>query len=498
MLKTKEFNKMASNLGQILAIKKLIDTKQFREAKMKLKLLQSDWELKRLFKFQILVQNKKTILKKFKITYYDNLKYFEELGEKKFLILFHNLAGDYYFDQNKFGHAINDYDHCLKFDKENTHAIMGLAKSYRLLGLYEISEKYYLKITHSYDWNLDNLEDNLETDIPLGYTSLRKIIDNKNFGFLSKKVLVDIGVLYASNNDIMTGKNVFEAILANASEQNTLDSSYLVATRGVSNRVYDDINKNKTRTKTPLKNKMKFIIKIENIFPEFSSKYQHEINKSEFFPRGIKKVLTVSVDTSKSKVFFIIEKKLPTKYGKEVYLYTIIPQQQKFEEITSALFLYLSNLISIKSLINTINVKQSKVYKSSNLNLPPEELLEFYLYSLNDNLALFLLKKKLHKENPLNVEYPFNYLKSSNQIIKEIREDVEFENKLNKLHFQNLNSFRKKLEESWDDYSKLPELVKIEDDYTTYRYNEITDYVKRRLSHYDKDKRRNKKKSIKS
>ena len=102
---------MTNSLGQILEIKDLIDSKQFSEAGKKLKKLKSNLELKRLFEFQILVQNKKTKLKKFKITYYENLKYFEGLGKKKFLILFHNLAGDYYFDQNKFGHAINDYDY---------------------------------------------------------------------------------------------------------------------------------------------------------------------------------------------------------------------------------------------------------------------------------------------------------------------------------------------------------------------------------------------------
>ena len=105
---------MTNSLGQILEIKDLIDSKQFPEAERKLKELKSYWELKRLFEFQILVQNKITTIKKFEPVYYDNLKYFQELGKKNSLILFHNLAGDYYFDQNRFGHAIRDYDRCLK------------------------------------------------------------------------------------------------------------------------------------------------------------------------------------------------------------------------------------------------------------------------------------------------------------------------------------------------------------------------------------------------
>ena len=112
-------------------------------------------------------------------------------------------------------------------DKENTHAILGLAKSYRLLGLYEISETYYLKITHSYDWNLDNLQDNLESNTPQNYSKLSEIIKNENFGFLSKNILVDIGILYTSNNDNIGGKSVFKEILANMSDQNIIDPSYL-------------------------------------------------------------------------------------------------------------------------------------------------------------------------------------------------------------------------------------------------------------------------------
>ena len=267
---------MNSSLGQILEIKNLIDTKQFSQAKSKLKNLKSYNKLMRLFEFQILVQNQLTNLKKFESTYYDNLKYFNDLGEKKFLILFHNLAGDYYFAQNKFGHAINDYDQCLKINKGNTHAIMGLAKSYRLLGLYDISEKYYLEITHSYDWNLDNLE----SDIPLDYTSLREIISNKNFEFLPKNILVDIGVLYASNNENIMGNDVFEEILKNLPK--TIDSSYFVKIENNLNSINDDLDKIKQNTHIPLSPKIKFITEIKNYFPDFYRKYKKEIEKGEF------------------------------------------------------------------------------------------------------------------------------------------------------------------------------------------------------------------------
>ncbi len=482
---------MTNSLGQILEIKDLIDSKQFSEAGKKLKKLKSNLELKRLFEFQILVQNKKTKLKKFKITYYDNLKYFKKLRKKKFLILFHNLAGDYYFDQNKFGHAINDYDCCLKFDTENTHAIMGLAKSYRLLGLYQISEKYYLKITHSYDWNLDNLENNLESDFPLDYTSLREIIANKNFRFLSKNVLVDIGVLYASNNDNMTGKDVFEAILENLPEQNTLDSSYLVVSEGNSKRIDVAIDERKSGTENQLSLKTKFITEIKNYFPDFFSKYESEINKGKFTNSNKKGktrgVITVRLNNSTSKLFFIHKKELGKK---NIFVYTIASEPQRFEEITSALFLYLADSYSIENLMKTINIK------FENTNLPPEEILLYYLRCIKDNLSLFLFKKKLYNKKYVK-NYPFLYLIKSNQIIKEIREDEEFEYKLSKLKKDGLDSFRKKLEESWDDYSKLPKLVKKEDDYTQHRYDRITEFCQRQLN-YLEEKEKFKKKSIKT
>jgi hypothetical protein len=198
-------------------------------------------------------------------------------------------------------------------------------------------------------------------------------------------------------------------------------------------------------------------------------------------------VITVSLNNSTSKLFFIDKKKLGKK---NIFVYTIASEPQRFEEITSALFLYLADSYSIKNLIKTINIE------FENTNLPPEEILLYYLRSLRDDLSLFLFKKKLYNKGYL--DYPFYYLKRSNQIIKEIREDVKFEDKLEKITSEkNLNGFRKKLEESWDDYSKLPELVKIEDS-TRYRYDEITDYVKRRLNYFkDKAESKNRKKSIK-
>ena len=87
---------MTNSLGQILEIKDLIDSKQFSEAGKKLKKLKFNLELKRLFEFQIIVQNKKTKLKKFKITYYDNLKYFEELGKLARQEYSETLLGNYY------------------------------------------------------------------------------------------------------------------------------------------------------------------------------------------------------------------------------------------------------------------------------------------------------------------------------------------------------------------------------------------------------------------
>jgi len=493
---------MTDSLGQILEIKDLIDSKQFSEAKKELKNLKSYYELKRIFEFQILIQNKTINIKKFKPVYYDNLKYFKSLGKKNLLILFHNLSGDYYFDKNKFGHAVNDYEHCLKFDKGNTHAIIGLAKSYRLLGLYEISEKFYLKITHSYDWNLDNLE----SDVPLDYASLKKIIEKKKFRFLPKNVLVDIGILYASNNDNLTGNDVFNAILENAPEQNTLDLSYFVETSAVSNRIYDEIddeiNERKTRTENPLHLKTKFIIEIKNYFPDFYRKYEREINKGRFtglskkgnssstnkknIKQNIRGVIIVPLNNSTSKLFFIHKK----EQEKNNFVYTIASEPQRFEEITSALFLYLADSYSIENLMKTINIE------FENTNLPPEEILLYYLRCMGDDLSLFLFKKKLYdKKNIKN--YPFLYLTKSNQIIKEIREDKEFEYKLSKLKKCGLDSFRKKLKKSWDDYSKLPELVKIEDDYTQHRYDRITEFCQRQLN-YLEDKEKFKKKSIKT
>ena len=73
---------MNDSLGQILEIKDLIESKQFSEAKKELKNLKSYYELKRIFEFQILIQNKKTTIKKFKPVYYDNLEFFQSLEKK--------------------------------------------------------------------------------------------------------------------------------------------------------------------------------------------------------------------------------------------------------------------------------------------------------------------------------------------------------------------------------------------------------------------------------
>jgi hypothetical protein len=480
---------MNDSLGQILEIKDLIESKQFSKAKKELKNLKSYYELKRIFKFQILIQNKKTTIKKFEPVYYDNLEFFQSLGKKNLLILFHNLAGDYYFDKNKFGHAVNDYECCLKIDRGNSHAIMGLAKSYRLLGLYQISEIYYLKIAHSYDWNFDYLENDSESDITTNYASLREIIEKKNFRFLSKNVLVDIGVLYASNSDKLSGNTVFEAILA-TSEQNILDSSYFVEASSVSNRIYDEIDERKTRTENPLHLKTKFVIEIKNYFPDFFEKYEREINKGKFplvskidklsstNKKFIKKcsrgVITVPLNNSTFKLFFIHKR----EQGKNNFVYTIASESQRFEEMTSALFLYLSGSNSIENLMRTINIE------SKYTTLPPEEIVLNYLRCIEDNLSLFLFKKKLYDEG-YEKSYPFFYLKKSNQIIKEIMEDEKFEDKLIKLNTIRLDSFRKDLEKSWEDYSKLPELVKNENQHIQDCYKRITEFCQIQLKYLE-------------
>ena len=114
------------------------------------------------------------------------------------------------------------------------------------------------------------------------------------------------------------------------------------------------------------------------------------------------------------------------------------------------------------------------------------------IWITNDNLALFLLKKKQHNEDSRNTKYPFYYLYKCNQIIKEINDDKNFKDKLDGLSSEKLEKFKEKFEESLEDYSKLPEYERIENPHM-YRYDEIKDHLK----HMIKIKK-NRKKFVKS
>jgi hypothetical protein len=386
-------------------VDELIKQKKFQKAFRHFNTILSyyDESLNQLYRFKLTVLNKKFIpSKQWKIYFH----YFENTENILPSILenFYSVAGDYFFERNQFGQAINQYQKCLEYNSINTHAILGQAKSYQILGIHDKSEEKYVQITHLYDWNGPISEDSQQSD---NYSTLDGFLKNSHLEHIPNEFLIDIGIFYTSI-DMKKAKRIFKLIELNSKKSKNKVSSYFFVDSNSSDAEikYDAESKDIEILKKSL-----LIDKISEYFPNFYNKFKHEINFGHYNKKD-KLLVDIENENDSTQKF---EVKCNTIH-ENLKIYSIIPEQIEIDEHVTSVF-YLN-------LIDPANYLLKKFFDSINFEiinqgyLTKNEILKFWLKDIRDTNSLFLLKKYGYNEGKMSIPL----LVKSHQAIKEINQ----------------------------------------------------------------------------
>jgi tetratricopeptide (TPR) repeat protein len=363
----------------------------------------NDESLNQLYRFKISALGTKPISSVL-LNYY--FSYFKNALDSSPLILerFYSVAGDYFFGKNQFGQAINQYQKCLEYNSINTHAILGQAKSYQILGIYDKSEEKYVQITHLYDWNGPISEDSQQSD---NYSTLDGFLKNTHLEHVPNKILIDIGVFYTSI-DMKKAKRIFKLIESNSKKSNNKVSSYFFVD---SNPSDTEIKYGAESKDIEISKKSLLIDKISEYFPDFYNKFKHEINLGNY-RRTDELLVDIEKENDSTQKFEI---KCKTIY-KDLKIYSVVPEQIEIDEhITSIFYLHL---------IEPTNYPLEKFFDSIKFeiinqgDLTKNEILKFWLKDIRDKNSLFLLKKYGSKKGKTSIPS----LVKSHQAIKEINQ----------------------------------------------------------------------------
>lgn len=386
-------------------VDELIKQKKFQKAFRHFNTILSyhDESLNQLYRFKLTVLNKKSIpTKQWKIYFH----YFENAENILPSILenFYSVAGDYFFENNQFGQAINQYQKCLEYNSVNTHATLGQAKSYQLLGIPDKSEEKYIQIVHLYDWNKPISED---LTLSSNYSTLDEFLKNSYLEHMPNEILIDIGIFYTSI-DMKKAERIFKLIESNSKKSKNKVSSYF----------FVDSNPSDTKIKhgaeskdIEISKKSLLIEKISEYFPDFYNKFKHEINLGNY-RRTDKLLVGIENENGSTQKFEI---KCKTIY-KDLKIYSIVPEQIEIDEYITSVF-YLN-------LIDPTNYPIKKFFDSIKFEiinqgyLSKNEILKFWLNDIGDINSLFLLKKYGSKKGKTLIPS----LVKSHQAIKEINQ----------------------------------------------------------------------------
>jgi len=364
-----------------------------------------DESLNQLYRVHLTVLNKRTITTKQWKLYFD---YFERTENILPSILenFYSVAGDYFFERNEFGQAINQYQKCLEYNGVNTHAILGQAKSYQILGMDDKSEEKYVQILHLYDWNTPMSEDLPTSD---SYSTLEGFLENFYLGHVPNEILIDLGIFYLSK-DTEKSERIFNSVVSNSKKSENHTSSYFFAEV---DPFYNKKNHDAQKEEMEISRDV-LIDKISKHFPEFNNKFKNEIELGNFRNN----VLSVDIEFENDST-----QKFKIKYteNKSHKIYSIVPQEIEINEYVTSVF-YL-HLIDPKKHPLEKFFKSIKFEIIQSGKLTKYEILKFFLRSIGDTNSLFLLEKYRGISRP-----SISYSVKAHQAIKEINQkcfDVE-------------------------------------------------------------------------
>jgi hypothetical protein len=393
---------MNNVLNDYQIVDKLLEQKKIREAYryfIKIKSF-NDESLNQLYRFKITSLATRPIGSTL-LNYY--FRYYEKIENISPSILehFYSVAGDYFFKNNQFGQAINQYQKCIEYNSVNTHAILGQAKSYQILGIHDKSEEKYVQIAHLYDWNRPISED---LELSNNYSNLDGLLENSYLEYLPNEILIDIGIFYTSI-DMKKAQRIFNLIELNS--KNKVSSYFFVDSNSSNTKIkYDIESKNIEISKKNL-----LIDKICEYFPDFYNKFKHEINLGDYHNKD-KLLVNIECENDSTQKFEI---KCNTIY-EDLKIYSITPEQIEIDEhITSVFYLHLIDPTTypLKTFFDSIKFEIiNQGYLTKN------EILKFWLKDIGDTNSLFLLKKyDIEKE-----EMSISLLVRSHQAIKEINQ----------------------------------------------------------------------------